>query len=204
MRVCSCTTATALPDIPKVTCKQSFGQIQKLAITRIYSTGTTKNCFTKTAAITTLASWQTKTAATDGTKIVVTPYIEAPTQEGGDAITFGGGNDTLGGVEMIVGRNATNFTAALREWPQESIKALKSMECEAALGVYLINADGQIEAIKDGENYYPIPIQSLFVGDKIHGGLQEPDSNSLQFSFAPNYSDGLVIVTPEFNAVTDL
>ena len=69
---------------------------------------------------------------------------------------------------------------------------------------YLINEHGQIEARKVGEEYFPLPIQSLFVGDKIHGGLQEPDSNSLQFSFAPNYSDDLVIVTPEFNAVTDL
>ena len=105
---------------------------------------------------------------------------------------------------MRVGRNATNISFALREWMQSAIKSLKALECEGALGVYLINEHGQIEARKVGEEYFPLPIQSLFVGDKIHGGLQEPDSNSLQFSFSPNYSDDLVIVTPEFNAVTDL
>lgn len=204
MRICSCTTTAALPDIPKTECKQSFGQIQKLAFVRIYSTGTTKNKFDETNDITKLTSWQKFTAASDGTKIVVTPFVEAPTQDGGDAITFGGGNDTLGGVERRVGRNATNMSFALREWMQSAIKTLKSLECEGALGVYLINEHGQIEARKVGEEYFPLPIQSLFVGDKIHGGLQEPDSNSLQFSFAPNYSDDLVIVTPEFNAVTDL
>lgn len=204
MRICSCTTTAALPDIPKTECKQSFGQIQKLAFVRIYSTGTTKNKFDTTNDIKKLATWQKFTKATDGTKIVVTPFVEAPTQDGGDAITFGGGNDTLGGVEMRVGRNATNMSFALREWSQDAIKALKALECEGALGVYLINEHGQIEARKDGENYYPLPIQSLFVGDKIHGGLQEPDSNALQFSFAPNYSDDLEIVTAEFNAVTDL
>ena len=204
MRICSCTTTAALPDIPKTECKQSFGQIQKLAFVRIYSTGTTKNKFSTTDDITKLATWQKFTGASDGTKIVVTPFVEAPTQDGGDAITFGGGNDTLGGVEMRVGRNATNMSFALREWMQSAIKSLKSLECESALGVYLINEHGQIEARKVGEEYFPLPIQSLFVGDKIHGGLQEPDSNSLQFSFAPNYSDDLVIVTPEFNAVTDL
>ena len=204
MRICSCTTTAALPDIPKTECKQSFGQIQKLAFVRIYSTGTTKNKFDTTDDITKLATWQKFTGASDGKKIVVTPFVEAPTQDGGDAITFGGGNDTLGGVEMRVGRNATNISFALREWMQSAIKTLKSLECEGALGVYLINEHGQIEARKVGEEYFPLPIQSLFVGDKIHGGLQEPDSNSLQFSFAPNYSDDLVIVTPEFNAVTDL
>lgn len=201
MRVCSCTTSAALPDIPKVECRQSFGQIQKLAFVRIYSDGTTKNAFTADE-IKTLAKWQIRTAATDGTKVVVTPFIEAPTQDGGDAITFGGGNDTLGGVEKVVGSNPTTFTAALREWGQDAIVALKSLECET-LGVYPINADGQVEAIVKDAKYYPLPIQSLFVGDKIHGGLQEPDSNSLQFSFAPNYSDGLEIVTTDF-AVTDL
>lgn len=204
MRICSCTTTAALPDIPKTECKQSFGQIQKLAFVRIYSTGTTKNKFDTTNDITKLATWQKFTQAKDGTKIVVTPFVEAPTQDGGDAITFGGGNDTLGGVEMRVGRNATNMSFALREWMQSAIKSLKALECEGALGVYLINEHGQIEARKVGEEYFPFPIQSLFVRDKIHGGLQEPDNNSLKFSFAPNYSDDLEIITPEFNAVTDL
>ena len=204
MRICSCTTTAALPDIPNTECKQSFGQIQKLAFVRIYSTGTTKNKFDSTNDIKKLTSWQKFTQIDDGTKIVVTPFVEAPTQDGGDAITFGGGNDTLGGVEKRVGRNATNMSFALREWMQSAIKSLKALECEGALGVYLINEHGQIEARKVGEEYFPLPIQSLFVGDKIHGGLQEPDSNSLQFSFSPNYSDDLVIVTPEFNAVTDL
>lgn len=204
MRICSCTTTAALPDIPNTECKQSFGQIQKLAFVRIYSTGTTKNKFDTTNDITKLTTWQKFIGISDGTKIVVTPFVEAPTQDGGDAITFGGGNDTLGGVEMRVGRNATNMSFALREWMQSSIKSLKALECEGALGVYLINEHGQIEARKVGEEYFPLPIQSLFVSDKIHGGLQEPDSNSLQFSFSPNYSDDLVIVTPEFNAVTDL
>ena len=204
MRICSCTTTAALPDIPNTECKQSFGQIQKLAFVRIYSTGTTKNNFDTTNDITKLTTWQKFIGISDGTKIVVTPFVEAPTQDGGDAITFGGGNDTLGGVEMRVGRNATNMSFALREWMQSAIKSLKALECEGALGVYLINEHGQIEARKVGEEYFPLPIQSLFVGDKIHGGLQEPDSNSLQFSFSPNYSDDLVIVTPEFNAVTDL
>lgn len=204
MRICNCTTSATLPDIPKVECKQSFGQIQKLAFVRIYSAAGTKNKFDTTNDILKLATWQKLIKATDGTKIAVTPFVEAPTQEGGDAITFGGGNDTLGGIEMRVGRNATNMTFTLREWSQDAIKALKALECEGELGVYLFNEHGQIEARKVGEEYFPLPIRSLFVGDKIHGGLQEPDSNSLQFSFAPNYSDDLVIVTPEFNAVTDL
>ena len=149
--------------------------------------------------------------ASDGSKIVVSPYIEAPTQEAGAPRTFGGGNETLGGIEVIVGREPNTFTAALRNMPQSVIKVLKELQCEAAtgnLGVLLLDANGKIEAIKDEETattYYPIPVRSLFVGDKAHGGLEAPDSNSIQWSFLPNYSDNLAIVTPDdFNPLTDL
>lgn len=83
--------------------------------------------------------------------------------------------------------------------------------CEASvgnLGVFLFNENGQIEAIKDSTDvnvYYPIPIRSLFISDKGHGGLENPDSNNISWSFAPNYSDDLSIVTPtDFNPLTDL
>jgi hypothetical protein len=83
--------------------------------------------------------------------------------------------------------------------------------CEAKagnLGVFLFNENGQIEALQDPTTpttYYPIPIRSLFISDKGHGGLESPDSNNISWQFAPNYSDNLAIVTPtDFNPLTDL
>lgn len=207
--VCSCPAAAALTTIPGLTCGENFGQIQKLAFQRIYSAGSTRNTMSETN-IKTLSEWQTLMSATDGSKVVVTPFVEAPTQEGGDPITFGGGNDTLGGAEEIVGRDASTITFALRKYPQEIIKAIKALQCETQLGVWLISEHGQIEGTlvsgtpgTDGV-YAPIPIRSLFVGDKIHGGLEAPDSNELRFAFLPNYSDDLVAVTPSFNPLLDL
>ena len=207
--VCSCPAAAALTTIPGLTCGENFGQIQKLAFQRIYSTGSTRNTMSETD-IKTLSEWQTLMTATGGTKVVVTPFVEAPTQEGGDPITFGGGNDTLGGAEEIVGRDASTITFALRKYPQEIIKAIKALQCETQLGVWLISEHGQIEGTlvsgtpgTDGV-YAPIPIRSLFVGDKIHGGLEAPDSNELRFAFLPNYSDDLIAVTPSFNPLLDL
>lgn len=204
---CKCPASTALPSIPSVACGETFGQIQKVAFTRLVSGGT-KNSFTSTAQITKLASWTPKLSASDGTKIVVSPYIQAPTQEAGAPRTFGGGNETLGGVEEIIGREPSTFNAVLRKMPQSVIKSLKELQCESwgeNLGVFLFDDNGNIEAIKgEGETYFPIPIRSLFIGDKTHGGLEAPDSNTIQWSFLPNYSDDLVIVTPDFNPLTDL
>ena len=52
----------------------------------------------------------------------------------------------------------------------------------------------------------PIPIGKLFVGDKKLGGFEEPDSNTIEWSFFPNWSDKFYIIkreTLDFNPLTD-
>lgn len=208
--ICKCPAAAALPDVPAITCSETFGQIQKVAFERLTKAGGSKNSFTSAAAIKLLASWTPKLSATDDTKIVVSPYIQAPTAEAGAPRTFGGGNETLGGIEDIIGREPTSFTGVIRKAPQEVIKALKEMQCESwsdNLGIFLFDENGAIGAIEDAGTegtYYPIPIRSLFIGDKTLGGLEAPDSNAIQWTFLPNWSDDLVIIAPDFNPLTDL
>lgn len=213
MQVCSCPAATALTTIPAAPCPETFGQIQKVAFCRLAKADGTKNSFTTgtSTGIDKLAAWTAKMAKTDGEKVVISPYIQAPTQEAGSPRTFGGGNETLGGIEIIVGREPSTFTGVMRAVPQSVIKAMKDLQCEAVgdnLGVFLFDENGNIEAIEDGTTagtYYPIPIRALFIGDKAHGGLEAPDSNAIQWSFKPNYSDNLKIVAPsDFNPLTDL
>ena len=207
MAICKC-PAVALPNIPDFTCAESFGQIQKVAFQRLYKSDGEKNSFT-TTEVGKKASWIPLLSASDDTKVVVSPYIQAPTAEAGAPRTFGGGNETLGGIEEIIGREPTPFTAVMRKMPQSLIKALKDLQCESDsqnLGVYLFDENGAIGALQDPKTmYYPIPIRSLFIGDKTLGGLEAPDSNAIQWAFLPNWSDDLAIIVPEdFNPLTDL
>lgn len=211
MAICKCPAAAALPNIPNFKCAESFGQIQKVAFQRLYKSTGEKNSFKADAGIEKKASWTPLLAAADDTKIVISPYIQAPTAEAGAARTFGGGNETLGGVEEVIGREPTTFTAVLRRVPQKIIKVLKQLQCESDsqnLGVYLFDENGNIGALQEGTKvttYYPIPIRSLFFSDKTLGGLEAPDSNNVQWSFLPNWSDDLVVVAPgDFNPLTDL
>jgi hypothetical protein len=217
MQLCACPAATALTTIPAATCAESFGQIQKVAFMRLKKADGTVNSFVDGSGtgIDKKAAWTAKMALTDGGKAVISPYIQAPTQDGGDARTFGGGNETLGGVEMVIGRNPMNFSGVMRGVPQSIIKVMKELQCEAQgdnLGVILFDENGNIEAIKkvttgtpDTVEYQPIPIRSLFIGDKVHGGLEAPDNNAISWKFLPNYSDDLGIVQPDdFNPLTDL
>lgn len=212
--ICECPAAAAIPTIPVANCVESFGQIQKVAFQRLVKENGTKNAFDSAAEpkkdIKALASWTVFISAKDSTKIAISPYIQAPTAEGGAPRTYGGGNDTLGGVEEIIGREVTPFTGVIRKSPQNIIKALKELQCESwadNLGVFLFDENGAIGAIKDkavATKFYPIPIRALFIGDKTLGGLEAPDSNAIQWSFLPNWSDDLVIIAPGFNPLTDL
>lgn len=208
---CQCPAAAAISTIPNVTCPENFGQIQKIAFQRLRKADGTRNSFTQAASILLKASWTAQMAAEDGGKIVISPYVNAPADSGGDARRSSGGNDDLGGIAEVLGGNPVQFDGQFRSVPQSVIKVLKELECEANagnLGIFLFDENGKIEAIQDkttATTYYPIPIRSLFIGSKIHGNFDAKDSNAISWMYPDNYSDDLVIVTPtDFNPLTDL
>lgn len=208
-RFCQCPGLAALKTIPAANCSEGFGQLQKVIFQRLRKDNGTPNGFNNTKQITKLANVTPLLAAADSTKMVVSPYLQAPSAEPGKARTFGGGNDTLGGIEITIGREPTAFTSVIRNAPQAQIKAMKYLSCEADvfnLGVYLINEDGAIGALKDeAGNVRPIPIRNLFISDKGLGGFENPDNNDVNWSFLPNWSDDFAIITPDdYNPLTDL
>ena len=212
MITCNCPPPASLPDLECARCSERFGQIQKVAFQRIMNDDGTRNKFSAVSGfseINSLANWQARMTAADSTKIVLSPYIYSPTQESGAARTFGGGNDSLNGVEEIIGREPSTFSASLRNVPQSIAKVLKTLQCEN-IGVYLIDGNGNVEALgivdeNNNEWIMPIPIKAFFVGDKTHGGIDAPDANVIQWSFVPNYSDNIKIFTVDtFNVLSDL
>ena len=214
--ICQCPAATAITTIPAVTCPENFGQIQKVAFQRLRKADGTRNAMVGSgtpvaASIPLKATWTALLAAADGSKVVVSPYINAPADSGGDARMTSGGNDDLGGIPQVLGGNPVQFDGQLRGVPQSVIKTIKELMCEAQagnLGVFLFDENGKIEAIQDKTTpttYYPIPIRALFVGSKIHGNFDAKDSNAISWQYPDNYSDDLAIVTPsDFNPLTDL
>ena len=206
---CGCPAGAHLADLTIAECKESLGQIQKIIIQRRYQSAGLLNKIS-TADIKKKTAMAGFAAAADGTKIIISPYIQNPTTTPGEARTFGGGNQTLGGIEIVIGREPTTFEGVIYQEKQSTIAAMKSYSCEE-IGVYLIDENGNIGAIADSPanpaNYSPIPIRSFFVGDKNLGGYEEPDSNSIRWSFLPNWSDNLVIIQQsemDYNPLTDL
>lgn len=203
---CGCPAGAHIADLDIADCKESMGQVQKVAFQRIYKTAGELNVVedaTKKASFSTLFS------AADGSKMVVSPYLQGPTTEPGAARTFGGGNQTLGGIEITIGREPTNFNAVMYQESQKTIKQMKQYMCEN-VGVWLIDENGNIGCLVDDHDnptkFMPIPIGKLFIGDKNLGGFEEPDSNAISWAFYPNWSDNLHIIKREeldFNPLTD-
>ncbi|MFZ4705539.1 MAG: BACON domain-containing protein [Bacteroidales bacterium] len=196
MIICICPLGAMLPDIPTSECPVNFGQIQKIIIQRKgQPTG---------GDPTLLATWTALMAAIDDTKAVISPFISAPVLEPGAEKTYGGGNATIGGIPLVIGRDPSKFTSELLMASQETIKALKDIQCDS-IQVYLVNEVGQIGCLLDPITglYKGIPVRSFFVGDLKLGGFEEPDKNVLQFYFEPNWSDDFLAVVPsDFDALT--
>ena len=203
---CGCPAGAHIADLEIAECKESLGQVQKVAFQRVYKTAGELNSI---ADPTKGASFATLFSAADGTKMTISPYIQGPTTEPGAARTFGGGNQTLGGIEITSGREPTTFTGVIYQENQKTIAQLKQYMCEN-VGIWLIDENGNIGCLVDDmgdpTKYMPIPIGKLFVGDKKLGGFEEPDSNAIEWSFFPNWSDKLYIIkreTLDFNPLTD-
>lgn len=204
---CGCPAGAHLADLDIVECKESLGQIQKVIIQRVYSSAGEKNAI-EAADFKAKEQMAALAAAADGTKIIISPYIQNPTTEPGAARVFGGGNQTLGGIEIVIGREPTTFSGIIYQESQATIKTMKEYSCEN-VGVYLIDENGNIGALTedDGVSYMPIPVGKFFVGDKKLGGFEEPDSNAIEWNFFPNWSDNLVIIKASemnYNPLTDL
>lgn len=204
---CGCPAATALTDLAIQECAVSVGQIQKILFQRVYSAPGVLNTIAA-APVLLKATWTALLAAADSTKVLVSPYLQGPTVEPGKIKTFGGGNETLGGIEIVIGSDPTAFSAKIYNIAQNTVKQMKKLMCEE-IGVWFIDENGKIIAKADDPvtptTYYPFPIRKVFVGDLKLGGFDEPDSNAVEFSLPSNWSDNLVLVTPtDFNPLTDL
>ena len=205
----TCPPAAAMGGITIPNCPVGFGQVQKLILMRYYSTGSTKNVFTA-VEMDDLTNFNTRAAAVDGTKLQITPFVQNPESSPGEPITYGGGNETVDGAEIIIGVNPTVLTMRLDFLPAQTLTELKALAGEV-LGVMLVDGNGQIGAAVDDvaspANYYPIRIvqNTWFVSDVVLGGYEAPDSVNLQFSLPGNWSNDVVPFKPTtFDPLTDI
>lgn len=202
LNTCNCPLPTEISDLTQTTCPENFGQIQKVIIQRA------GDVFDGSAGndITVLADWQTRLAASDDTKAVVTPYVYNAIITAGESITNGGGdNTTLNGEVELVGVNPSTFSAMFQGLNSTQIAELQTLNCETSLTVYFITQDGKIVAKEEPTGSYSgFPVTSFFVGDKSNEGFATKDKNSFSFNMEACWSAKEAVTIPAFNPLTEL
>lgn len=202
LNTCNCPLPTEITDLTAVDCPENFGQIQKVIIQRA------GDSFDGTAGndITVLADWQTRQAASDDTKAVVTPFVYQAAIAAGEAITNGGGdNTTLNGEVELVGVNPSTFSGMFQGLNSTQIAELQTLNCETKLTVYFITQDNKIIANETSTGVYSgFPVTSFFVGDKSNEGFATKDKNAFSFNMEACWSAKEALTIPAFNPLTEL
>jgi hypothetical protein len=136
--------------------------------------------------------------ATDNTKAVFSPEISNPEFTPGDPRTYGGGNATVGGIELILGKSPTTFTYELLNQVQTVVDQLEKIGCEKKVGVYLVNESGQYAGKTTGtaNEIKPFPLHGFFVSDKQPGGWDNPDKHMGRFALRQGWSKGFTVIKP--------
>jgi hypothetical protein len=181
VKTCQCPLDAAISDLVDLDCPTKFGQIGKIAFQQV------GQAFSD---ITDQAEWTTYLAATDATKVQVTPILHGQESTPAEPVTVGGAGDNTvydGTIEIVSdGIYQINFN--LRNPSPAVLNALKEYECEVSrLGIYLGGRDFVISN----------PVSSLYVQSSpaLNGNT---DANIAQIqmvldaSWFSNFSNSLV------------
>ncbi len=195
---CECPLPTEIGDIAAVTCGENIGQIVKIAFQRV---GTQFPTFTGATALgaDVLASWTTVLAASDATKVQISPFTEAVEIPNIEAVTEGGDdNSTLDGNIINVGASTVRATGTIRSLPAATLVELKAYACEGALSAYFINEFGFIVGKNaGGTTFEGIPISEWFIGDPGNLGKNTADKANFVFNLVYGWRDTMAICFPD-------
>lgn len=194
----TCPVGASIGGIIIDDCPSNVGQIQKLIFQRIYETGSTLNSIAAADAPIE-GTWTPNFTASDGTKMQISPFISAPENELGAAITYGGGNDTKNGELITMGYESSKFTCKILAAHSKTAESMKALVGET-MGVYFVNEHSRIWGDSDDATtptlYYPIEITDFTVSDRKLGGRLEPDYYLVTFNLPPNWANKLNEIIP--------
>lgn len=206
MEACLCPAPTALTTVPNQDCPQNIGQIQKVIFQRPGFVFNTTGGSPK--PIDTLSSWTPLFTAADGTKVVVTPFLDGGAEiTAAEAITEGGGdNTTLDGLEFVIGENNPVFTGTFRNLKAAIIAAIRKLRCEKLVAFFINEFDQIICKTTDANvTNIGIPIFALYMGTPANAGKNQDEKTMLRFGLLAEWRSTMSIITPTtFSPKNDL
>lgn len=193
-----CPASTAL-TLGNIDCLINITEVDKLLIRR------RGQADIALAALNLKAGVDALLAASDSTKLILTPFLYNSAIEPGGVITD---DKKLMGISVVVGEEPSKMTAKLR-LTSAIYAELKDMEDEIGLEAILINQDGSLFA-KDGvasDTFTGIPFESMFTSATRVGGHGTADENDFELSFKSDWFENLEVIkadTLDYKALYDI
>lgn len=202
-----CPPEAEIADIPKVTCPEKFGQIQRIALRRKQDPAEETPTFPTVASLLVQANWTTAMAAADITKIQVTPFISGLVLPPGTPILEeGNNNNTVNGISLLQGwNNVMVNTARFLNLPSAIAKVLRTYTQYSALTpgftdleAFFFTEHGHIihDMELDGIKPKGFDIFNWVVPSVGSEGLNKANVHNLQFELLGTYDDLLEIADP--------
>lgn len=190
----NCPLPSYIRPIAATSCPQKWGQIQKLAFGR-----TLEDRFANLAAFISEGSWDNLLAATNDSKLVISPYFAGMQFPGGEAITAGGNdNTTINGVADLQGGQMIRVPFVLTNQSAQTMREIRDLASEtmlqpgfSQLGVYLFNDNNEViyDETSAGTEYNPFTIYNLFVPDVASNGLNSNNTYNCWFEVPFGWSE---------------
>lgn len=183
MKTCNCPVSTVIPSLSAIDpCPVNTGQIQRYVFVK-------RDTEYTIASLTDQTFWAAKQVATDESKAVFSPMVGNPEFEPGEATEFGGGNETINGVPLVVGYEPT--THNFRHYSMQTGLAAELREYACyEVDVFYVNENRQFAYYKKSATTATgFPVQSYSLSDLRPGGYSEPDYNTGKIMHPEEWSD---------------
>ena len=203
--ILNCPLPTTLTTIP-TGCPFNFDQIIRVGFQQRQATAS----FADETEIQTLADWTALIAASDATKIVMSPVFSGfviPKSE----VQASGGNDnsTVKGIREIYGNGSVTVSGTYKGLNPTILAALDNLTQfsipnsvgNSTLTWYMFNKDGYL-FYADG--FFGIEIFNFIVGTAGSEGLNSKNQNDFMADFKPDWDRILKVTKPTFDPLTQL
>lgn len=201
-----CPLPEALVDIDPQDCPEKWGQIQRFAARIIQDPAAATPTFATVADLIDKTKWATALAATDETKIVLSPFISGFVIPPGTPITEeGNNNNTVNGIPMLQGMSNSTVTGRFLNLPGVIADQLRQLMPYSAittgftqLEMFFFTEAGRIIYSLQYNGVKPTGIQvyNLVVPSVGTEGLNKPNVHNLQLDVLGTWDNKVATANP--------
>lgn len=183
MKTCTCPASSVAPSLSVIDpCPVNTGQIQRYILVD-------RDTEYPIASLTAQTFWAAKQIASDTSKAVFSPLLGNPEFEPGEPTEFGGGNETVDGVPLVVGYEPTTFSFRHYSLQKGMAAELREFACRVNDAFYVNENRQIIYNAKSATTATGFSVQSYSLSDRKPGGYAEPDYNNGKIMHPEEWSD---------------